>query len=642
MYTRLTANMVGAQKRYETLNGRQYLVVPTVMLTEGVHAGSKGPLLYDKETLGTNFQSWNHRPILMEHPVANGEGISGCDPGVISAQGVGTLFHTTYDGRLKTESWLDEAKIKTLDNKVLERIHNGESVEVSTGLYHDLDPTPGQWNGEQYTGVVRNMQPDHLAILPNAKGACSINDGAGLLRNKEGETGLSFDDIRQQLSALVRPVKETPLACESSGYTWVCDVYPKYAICETNNKTFKVGYKVKAGKVSLEGEPEEVRKVTTYVTANGRSVHNEDMQGPMKTPKLPPPSAGQLSDVMRKNQFQKALQEKYSGVQQEGDWGGWVTDLYANYVVWSKDNKLFRLPYTYDDDMIRFDGEPEEVERVSEYRARRDVPIDGTSSPYAANKGTNMAVQFVSKQQVESIIRLAEIAKSGQLTVNTMHAGAHQFLHDATMQADAHYPPADGKSDSQVRTEHRKAATDKMIAGGGWKEEDRKFLEGLPDDHFAKVEAHTMAGAKQPIVPYTYDGIGDRSSVHSPAAAAQNAQQQDPTLAYIQAAPPEVAEVLQNAMATHQAQKTALVKRITSNKANRFNPEWLMKQPVPVLQSMAALAGGQSHQQQTANYGGQADVPMFLNNNQFQEPIDNAEMEILPVPQMSFEKTKAS
>ena len=43
----------------------------------------------------------------------------------------------------------------------------------------------GDWNGKAYVGIARNYRPDHLAILPDMKGACSIADGAGLCRNHE-------------------------------------------------------------------------------------------------------------------------------------------------------------------------------------------------------------------------------------------------------------------------------------------------------------------------------------------------------------------------------------------------------------------------------------------------------------------------
>jgi hypothetical protein len=36
------------------------------------------------------------------------------------------------------------------------------------------------FNGVKYEGIARNLRPDHLAILPDDKGACSLEDGCGV------------------------------------------------------------------------------------------------------------------------------------------------------------------------------------------------------------------------------------------------------------------------------------------------------------------------------------------------------------------------------------------------------------------------------------------------------------------------------
>jgi hypothetical protein len=56
-------------------------------------------------------------------------------------------------------------------------------MEVSTGLSFPLTSTHGTFNGKQFDLVAKDILPDHLAILPDVEGACSIKDGAGLVRN---------------------------------------------------------------------------------------------------------------------------------------------------------------------------------------------------------------------------------------------------------------------------------------------------------------------------------------------------------------------------------------------------------------------------------------------------------------------------
>jgi len=659
-YTRVIMNLVGARKRHETLDGKNYLVVPTVMLTEGVHEGSQGAYYYGREELAKDPVVWNMKPVVVQHPIMNGEGVSACDPAIIEQQSVGMLFNTGFDGRLKTEAWINEDKLRRIHNNTLDKINDGKMVEISTGLYHDPEPAQGEWNGEKYIGIVRNIRPDHLAILPDTKGACSIADGAGLLRNAakdEGAlTGPSMDDIRDQISKLLREDRRSGAGHYGDSFSYVCDVYPKFAIYECDGHCYKIGYKIKSGTVTLDGEPQEVRKVTSYVNQNGQRIGNEDHQGPLRTPsgtslgpQYPQPNIGELSDINRKNQFERALQEHYSGVQQEGDWGGWVTDIFANYVVYSKDGKLFRLPYTYDDDKIRFDSDysPEEVERVSEYRTRRQTPIDGTASPYNVNSQRDQD--------------MANAPRGRAPTQNAIHQGTGDMIRDAT-QHEPHHAATDGKSDSQQRSDvagARKEAVDKLISHHGWDEEQRKFLMDLPDDHFQKVQGYSLKGAKQPIVPYGYEGIGDRSNVHAttsgmgpqhngqaPPPAVQN---QDPTQAYIDAAPPAIRSVLVNAIANEQRRKIGLTKIIVANANNRFNEKWLLEQDVAFLEGLAVLArqsGPQQNQQYGGqgqpNYGGQGDTPMFNEGVQNLNSPDAAgyvDGDLLPIPTMDFTKT---
>ena len=58
----------------------------------------------------------------------------------------------------------------------------GRKIELSTGLFTDNEPArPGAThNGRAYGHVARAHRPDHLAILPDRRGACSVDDGCGV------------------------------------------------------------------------------------------------------------------------------------------------------------------------------------------------------------------------------------------------------------------------------------------------------------------------------------------------------------------------------------------------------------------------------------------------------------------------------
>ena len=114
---------------------------------------------------------------------------------------MGQLFNARYeDGRIKAELWIDTAKAGKIAPDVLSLLQAGRPLELSTGLFLDEEPTAGTWQGEEYTGVVRNFRADHVALLPGGTGACSWDDGCGAprLNRDRGDKGL----IRVLLSKL--------------------------------------------------------------------------------------------------------------------------------------------------------------------------------------------------------------------------------------------------------------------------------------------------------------------------------------------------------------------------------------------------------------------------------------------------------
>jgi len=58
----LTANtLAGYEARYEMRQGRQHIVAPVVMLVEGVHDGTAGPIYYPMEELRAFPGAWDGR-----------------------------------------------------------------------------------------------------------------------------------------------------------------------------------------------------------------------------------------------------------------------------------------------------------------------------------------------------------------------------------------------------------------------------------------------------------------------------------------------------------------------------------------------------------------------------------------------------
>ena len=250
--------------RHDTLEGRAYIVVPMVMLTEGVHNGSNGPLFYPGAELAKTPAVWNHKPIIVYHPAS---GMSGCDPDVLNNRKIGLILNTKYVGnKLHAEAWLEIDRIKTVDERILTALEAGEMVELSTGLFTDNESIDGEFDGEAYNAIARNYRPDHLAILPDKKGACSIDDGAGLLRLNEA----SFSRVREQLWSALKN------AFGIDADVWVEDIFGGFFIYSKDGKLFKQDYTSTDVESTFVGEPVEVIRVTEYRTTDGVFVGNAE------------------------------------------------------------------------------------------------------------------------------------------------------------------------------------------------------------------------------------------------------------------------------------------------------------------------------------------------------------------------------
>lgn len=268
----ITANVSGPV-RHDTMEGRDYLVAPMVMLTEGVHEGSNGPLLYTKEELGKTPGVWNYKPVVVYHPKRNGVAIAAAsDPETLTNHKVGVIMNTKAGTvkvkekdvpALRAEAWLESDRMDAVDSRVSDAIENNKMMELSTGLYtNNEDAEEGaEWNGEAYDAIARDFKPDHLALLPDLKGACSIEDGAGLLQLNE----LSHGDIRSLLNSALRVGKEN---------AWIEDVFDGYFVYEDSGSFYKQNYSDADNDVEILGTPVEVFKVIEYRTAGGVVVSN--------------------------------------------------------------------------------------------------------------------------------------------------------------------------------------------------------------------------------------------------------------------------------------------------------------------------------------------------------------------------------
>ena len=166
-------------------NGKEYLVVPVTMMVPGVLNGSKGPLYYPAEEIVKEPSKWNGVPVTLNHPMHEDKPVSASDPTAIDHI-LGHIENARIKkGNLVAEAWLDVANVTERDKRILTRIGADEPIELSTGLNLTQDEKSGEFNGRVYNAIARDYKPDHLAILPDQVGACSIQDGCGVLINED-------------------------------------------------------------------------------------------------------------------------------------------------------------------------------------------------------------------------------------------------------------------------------------------------------------------------------------------------------------------------------------------------------------------------------------------------------------------------
>lgn len=279
--------------RTVTENSIEYIIAPVIMMVQGVHSGSGGALLHTNTVLGGH--NWDGVPVVINHPQdALGQYISADSTEVWEQSGVGKIKNSKLvDNKLVGEAWIEKSLLQSKNPSLLQRIESNEIIEVSVGSLTTSEPINGTFNGEDYTGIVHNMIPDHLALLPSQTGACSVKDGCGIrvynqnnkyvsdVNKKEqfrldqdipqivAHIDLSFNEIEDQMRGMVNKMDS------DSNYHYIEEVFEDYFIYrkvdwaksnERSEKRFKQRYKINDdGKIELKDDPYEVIKEIRYI-----------------------------------------------------------------------------------------------------------------------------------------------------------------------------------------------------------------------------------------------------------------------------------------------------------------------------------------------------------------------------------------
>lgn len=157
------------------------------LIVQGVLPGNKGPLFYPLKEIAKNYHKWDMMPLMLDHPTINGRLATATHyPSVWDSHGLGYVRNPTIKGdRLIAEGWFDIERCNKLDKRIISNLLLNKPTGLSTGLFTNnvaADPA-SNYHGRYYSQIATNYVPDHVAVLVDKVGACSLKDGCGVLVN---------------------------------------------------------------------------------------------------------------------------------------------------------------------------------------------------------------------------------------------------------------------------------------------------------------------------------------------------------------------------------------------------------------------------------------------------------------------------
>lgn len=297
----------------ETINNKKHLIVPVVMMTEGVRPGSKGAILHNAENLAASAPDWNGIPVTIHHPKnSEGQYISANTEGITH---VGFIRNARVEGtKLLGEACLNEQTLMAASTLAHSTIVAGRQLEVSIGAFTHEVAEAGEYNGVAYEAVTQTYTPDHLALLPGGRGACSWSDGCGIRVNEfinqknKGLQIMTQEEINARKEATVahileiqaneKGLRETVEMVSRIVDSWdgemawhsLQEVYPNYFIYRRVPRNrpgiqptlYKQNYTMSDGSITLQGEPIPVQQNIEYLEMNTNQKSNKKGETEMK------------------------------------------------------------------------------------------------------------------------------------------------------------------------------------------------------------------------------------------------------------------------------------------------------------------------------------------------------------------------
>ena len=286
-----TNQIYPAQTRHETVDGVEYLVVPSVVIQFNTAEASEPAAVLNDELLTMSqfcpfTDKWEGVLVPLGHPQVNGEFVSVHSNEKFEAESP-AVFKNVHckNNALQGEFWINVNKANQIGGDALialRKFEAGEVVNVSTAYFRNITQASGVFNGKSYETIASNIEPDHVAILLHQDGACSVDDGCGVPRvnNDEGAKEMPKKQVAINIElSLTEQDEKVWNAWYDQGrqHGWIFKVLTDHVIATGPSQLWIVPYEISEDGGVTFGQPIEAEIVPMGEVTTNRNLFKSFM-----------------------------------------------------------------------------------------------------------------------------------------------------------------------------------------------------------------------------------------------------------------------------------------------------------------------------------------------------------------------------
>lgn len=214
-------SVVNSKSKISTqiIDGKEHIVINDVVpIVDDIVMNG---IFHPADEINKSYMTLNDNLMPLDHPRVNNENVSALNPQAINNYYIGAWGRNVRksDNKVLMDAYIDRKfaesteKGRMLVNRLDDMMSgkNTTPIHVSTGLTYTPDNQSGTSKGKRYNAIARNMNFDHVAILPNKQGAATPEDGVGIFVNSNGEKSaieyVSLIDCQEE--SAVNGIKKT-------------------------------------------------------------------------------------------------------------------------------------------------------------------------------------------------------------------------------------------------------------------------------------------------------------------------------------------------------------------------------------------------------------------------------------------------